>query len=97
MSDDPLPRLSRAELETLLAALDPLLDGFGKGGSCLDDARAYLGRLGIAAAGPEDAPLLIQWLDRWREAGGDRRTLRLMVLTLLDSGGAPVPEPEEPA
>jgi hypothetical protein len=97
MSDDPLPRLSRAELETLLAALDPLLDGFGKGGSCLDDARAYLGRLGIAAAGPDEAPSLIQWLDRWREVGGDRRSLRLMVVTLLDRSGAAVQGRDETA
>ena len=47
---DPLPVLSTVDLETLLAALDPLLDGFGDGASCLDDARAFLHRLG---EGPE--------------------------------------------
>jgi hypothetical protein len=87
---EPLPPLAVEELETLLAALDPRLDGFGDGGSCLDDASAFLARLGIqspAPAGPEQAveppaPLL-QWLERWREAGGNRETLRLMVRTLL--------------
>ena len=89
--DDPLPALSPVELETLLAALDPRLDGFGEGESCLDDALAYLARLGIAAPtqpeselepGPE-APGLIRWVESWRAAGGNRRTLRLMVATLL--------------
>lgn len=87
---EPLPELAVEELETLLAALDPLLDGFGDGGSCLDDASAFLARLGIQpppAAGPEQAaeasaPLL-QWLERWRSAGGNRETLRLMVRTVL--------------
>ncbi|MFM7265408.1 MAG: hypothetical protein ACKOZW_07420 [Cyanobium sp.] len=87
---EPLPRLSVEELETLLAALDPRLDGFGDGGSCIDDASAFLARLGIQSpppVGPEHAaeppsPLL-QWLERWRAAGGNRETLRLMVCTLL--------------
>jgi hypothetical protein len=82
---EPLPELSTAELETLLAALDPLLDGFGEGGSCLDDASAFLERLGIGQQGDDGAtpsPLL-QWLESWRAAGGNRATLRLMVQTLL--------------
>lgn len=74
------------ELETLWDALDPLLDGFGAGESCLDDASAFLARLGIQAQGQGEAgpgsPLL-QWLERWRAAGGNRQTLRLMVRTLL--------------
>ena len=81
--DDPLPNLSLAELETLLAALDPRLDGFGEGESCLDDALAYLARLGVPQTDADEAPALIQWLEGWRAAGGDRRTLRLMVATLL--------------
>jgi len=88
---DSLPPLSRAQLETLLAALDPLLEGFGGGGSDLDDARAYLRRLGDGAAGDPTEPLLV-WLDRWGEAGGDRRTLRLMVSTLMEFGPPPVME-----
>jgi hypothetical protein len=84
---EPLPELSTAELETLLAALDPLLDGFGEGGSCLDDASAFLERLGIgseaASEGEGTASPLLQWLESWRAAGGNRTTLRLMVHTLL--------------
>jgi hypothetical protein len=89
---DPLPVLSTVELETLLAALDPLLDGFGDGASCLDDARAFLNRLAEApetegarpaGAQPAGQPLL-RWLDAWRDAGGNRATLRLMVVTLLE-------------
>ena len=82
---DPLPPLTRAELETLLSSLDPLLDGFGEGSSCLDDATAYLARLGIhnpKAGGMEESPL-IHWIRLWKEAGGNRQTLRLMVSTML--------------
>lgn len=79
---EPLPELSVEELETLLAALDPLLDGFGDGGSCLDDASAFLARLGLQALAPQ-----LLWLERWREAGGNRETLRLMVRTLLAQRG----------
>ncbi len=74
------------ELETLWDALDPLLDGFGAGESCLDDASAFLARLGIQAQGDGEAATgspLHQWLERWRAAGGNRQTLRLMVRTLL--------------
>jgi hypothetical protein len=87
--DDPLPPLSLAELETLLAALDPRLDGFGEGESCLDDALAYLARLGVPQSDEGEAPALIRWLEGWRAAGGDRRTLRLMVATLLVQQGDP--------
>lgn len=81
--DDPLPPLNQSDLETLLAALDPRLDGFGEGESCLDDAVAYLARLGIPDAEGDDPPPLIRWLEGWRGAGGNRRTLRLMVATLI--------------
>lgn len=85
---EPLPALSPDELETLQAALDPLLDGFGAGGSCLDDALAYLGRLGVVddrgGVGGDSGPSALRlWIERWREAGGNRQTLRLMVATLL--------------
>ena len=85
MSPDPLPPLSTAELETLLAALDPVLNGFGEGTSCLDDAAAFLARLGISSDGEarDSTEPLIQWLETWRAAGGNRQTLRLMVSTLL--------------
>ncbi|MFM7269420.1 MAG: hypothetical protein ACKOZT_12705 [Cyanobium sp.] len=79
--------LSASELDVLLAALDPRLDGFGAGESCLDDAVAYLARLGIAGGATESAtepgPPLLRWIEGWRAAGGDRRTLRLMVVTLV--------------
>lgn len=85
---DPLPELSTEELETLWDALDPLLNGFGSGESCLDDASAFLARLGIQAPPAGEGPAspgapLLQWLERWRAAGGNRQTLRLMVRTLL--------------
>lgn len=77
---DPLPSLSTDHLEILQAALDPLLDGFGAGGSCLDDARAFLERLGVDGPASE---ALGQWLQSWQAHGGNRATLRLMVSTLL--------------
>jgi len=98
MSPDPLPSLSSPDLETLLAALDPRLDGFGAGDSCLDDASAFLERL----TGSEDppatdagdaqapSPLLQQWVAIWREAGGNRQTLALLVATLLAERGHPL-------
>ena len=33
-----------------------------------------------------DPPALLRWLEGWRAAGGDRRTLRLMVATLISQG-----------
>lgn len=100
---EALPPLQPAELETLLAALDPLLDGFGAGDSCLDDAMAFLARLGIGAAEPAaeaesaaDTPggsALLEWIERWRAAGGNRRTLRLMVSTLLAFSAQPPASP----
>jgi hypothetical protein len=89
---DPLPELSTADLELLQTALDPRLDGFGDGGSCLDDARAFLERLG---ADGRISGALRQWLESWQSAGGNRDTLRLMVSTLLaERGAAGVPEQE---
>ena len=96
MSPDPLPSLSSADLETLLAALDPRLDGFGAGESCLDDASAFLERLagsGEGAATIEGDPaapmasLPQHWIAIWREAGGNRQTLALCVATLLAERG----------
>lgn len=85
-----LPRpLSLADLETFLAALDPRLDGFGSGPSCLDDARAFLARLASAgqASGEEgptvDLEAMEEWIELWRSAGGNRQTLRLLVRTLM--------------
>jgi hypothetical protein len=78
--------LSLVDMETLLAALDPRLDGFGSGPSCLDDARAFLTRL--ASGGGEEGPMadmeaMEEWIEIWRSAGGNRQTLRLMVQTLM--------------
>lgn len=85
----PLPRLSATGLETLLASLDPRLDGFGEGPSCLDDALAYLNRL-ASSTGDRDsgeteieAAAMVQWIEIWRGASGNRPTLRLMVQTVL--------------
>ena len=91
---EPLPELSTAELETLLAALDPLLDGFGEGGSCLDDASAFLERLGIGQHSEESGTTspLLQWLESWRAAGGNRTTQRLMVQTLLTARQEGLPD-----
>ena len=98
MSPDPLPSLSSPDLETLLAALDPRLDGFGAGDSCLDDASAFLERLAGSgdppATGADDpqppAPLVQQWIAIWRQAGGNRQTLALLVATLLAERGHPL-------
>jgi hypothetical protein len=86
---DPLPALTTADLELLQTALDPRLDGFGDGGSCLDDARAFLERLGGDGCISES---LTHWLASWQTAGGNRDTLRLMVSTLLAERGVAGPE-----
>ncbi|MEB3259889.1 MAG: hypothetical protein VKP63_04590 [Cyanobacteriota bacterium] len=86
-----LQPLSLGDLETLLAALDPRLDGFGSGPSCLDDARAFLARLAGSTSGstsgaetPQaNVEAMEDWIETWRSAGGNRQTLRLMVQTLL--------------
>lgn len=88
-TEGSLKPLSLAAMETLLAALDPRLDGFGAGPSCLDDALAYLSRLarsteeeaeGNAAS---ESQTMAEWIETWRAAGGNRPTLRLMVQTLM--------------
>lgn len=86
--DDPLPELTTADLELLQTALDPRLDGFGQGGSCLDDARAFLERLGSDGRISDS---LQHWLASWQAAGGNRDTLRLMVSTLLAERGVAGP------
>lgn len=84
-----LKPLSLVDMETLLAALDPRLEGFGAGPSCLDDARAFLARLASSTSGnPEDDSVadteaMEEWIEIWRAAGGNRQTLRLMVQTLM--------------
>lgn len=84
MSFRALPSLSNGQLETLLAALDPRLEGFGSGGSELDDAAAYIARLGLAGdGGPAGPSPLITWLSAWSETGANRESLALAVATLL--------------
>ncbi|MFN9622840.1 MAG: hypothetical protein ACK587_08425 [Cyanobacteriota bacterium] len=93
-SEGLLPPLSLVDMETLLAALDPRLDGFGSGPSCLDDALAFLARLASGGSGSggsgggEAGPVAMmkameEWIEIWRSAGGNRQTLRLMVQTLM--------------
>lgn len=74
-----LPPLNAAQLETLLAALDPQLAGFGGGNSWVADARAYLHRLG-----DEADPTLVVWLEAWEQAEGNRQTLHLAATALLE-------------
>jgi hypothetical protein len=86
--DGPLRPLSLTAMETLLAALDPRLDGFGAGPSCLDDALAYLSRLARGTEEGEgntasETQTMAEWIETWRAAGGNRQTLRLMVQTLM--------------
>lgn len=101
-ADAPMPTLSLAGLETLLAALDPLLDGFGAGPSCLDDALAFLARLasGGTAENGEDHALetgvMMEWIERWRAAGGNRETLRLLVRTVMAERGGPASAEDAP-
>ena len=79
------PNLSTAELETLLAALDPHRGDSQSGnpGSLagdLADPPAFLARIGLAP-GPDS---LGAWLERWRASGGSREALLLSVPALLD-------------
>jgi len=79
-----LPALNASQLEILQQALDPRLDGFGQGESCLDDASAFVARLGLNDGHTEgDRAALLQWLTTWRETGGTRATLSLAVEALL--------------
>lgn len=74
------PNLSTAELETLLAALDPHRGDSGSLASDLADPPAFLARIGLAA-GPGS---LGAWLERWRASGGSLEALLLSVQALLD-------------
>ena len=74
------PNLSTAELETLLAELDPHRGDTGSLAGDLGDPPAFLARIGLAA-GPVS---LLSWLERWRAAGGSREALLMTVKALLD-------------
>ena len=84
MPSRSLPSLSNGQLETLLAALDPRLEGFGSGDSELDDAVAYIARLGLAGDdGQGTESPLITWLRTWSATGANRESLALAVSTLI--------------
>lgn len=74
------PNLSTAELETLLAALDPHRGDPGSLADDLGDHPAFLARIGLAA-GPIS---LLPWLERWRAVGGSQKALFMTVQALLD-------------
>ena len=74
------PLMSTAELETLLAALDPRHAGTGFLTDSLADPPAFLARIGLEA-GPVS---LVAWLERWRAAGGSQEALRMAIQALLD-------------
>lgn len=75
-----LPNLSTAELETLLAALDPHRGDSGFLAADLADPPAFLARMGLAT-GPGS---LGAWLEHWRASGGSREALLLSLQALLD-------------
>jgi hypothetical protein len=74
------PDLSTAELETLLAALDPHRGDPGSLADDLGDPPAFLARIGLAA---RPVSLLV-WMERWRAAGGSQKALLMTVQALLD-------------
>jgi phosphatidylserine/phosphatidylglycerophosphate/cardiolipin synthase-like enzyme len=76
----PFPQLSTAELETLLAALDPQHGDAASLVDSLADPPAFLARIGLDA-GPVG---LVAWLEHWRAAGGSQEALRMTVQALLD-------------
>lgn len=84
-----LKPLSLAAMEILLTSLDPRLEGFGEGPSCLDDARAFLARLANSPSQnaqdhvPAESETMQEWIEIWRSAGGNRQTLRLLVQALI--------------
>ena len=81
--DASLPQLTPCQLETLLAALDPQLAGFGGADCWLADARTYISRLGAETTPAEPLQPLESWLEAWERAEGNRATLRLALQALL--------------
>ncbi|MFN7898142.1 MAG: DISARM system phospholipase D-like protein DrmC [Synechococcaceae cyanobacterium] len=74
------PHLSTAELETLLASLDPHQGNAQFLAESLADPPAFLARIGLQA-GPQS---LAAWLESWRSAGGSQESLLMTVQALLD-------------
>lgn len=76
----PFPQLSTAELETLLAALDPQHGDAACLADNLADPPAFLARIGLDAC----PVCLVAWLECWRAAGGSQQALRMAIQALLD-------------
>jgi len=79
------PNLNTAELETLLAALgsqggDFLCSQSDGLAHELADPSAFLARIGLACS----TGSLGKWLEDWRDAGGSREALHLVIQALLD-------------
>jgi phosphatidylserine/phosphatidylglycerophosphate/cardiolipin synthase-like enzyme len=74
------PNLSTAQLETLLAALDPHRGDPGSLAADLADPPAFLARIGLAAGSIS----LLAWLERWTASGGSQEALFIAVQALLD-------------
>jgi phosphatidylserine/phosphatidylglycerophosphate/cardiolipin synthase-like enzyme len=77
---EAFPPLSTAQLETLLAALDPHRGDPASLADGLADPPAFLARIGLEAGSVS----LVDWLARWRGAGGSQEALRMTVHALLD-------------
>ena len=74
------PNLSTAQLEALLAALDPHLGNPGCLAESLADPAAFLARVALAAAPVS----LVAWLEEWRAAGGSQEALLMTAQALLE-------------
>jgi len=79
------PNLSTTELETLLAALAPERSDSRRCNSDhladeLADPSAFLARIGLVPK----ATSLGKWLEVWRDSGGSREALHLVIQALLD-------------
>ena len=74
------PHLSTAELETLLAALDPHHGNPCSLADSLADPPAFLARIGLEAG----TCSLVSWLEHWRAAGGSQEALWMTVQALMD-------------
>jgi len=82
-AEPQLPPLSAAQLEILLQALTPSLDASNPGGSELDDAGAFIARLGLHEERDcRSSTELRQWLNHWTASGGNQKTLAIAIRAL---------------